>query len=149
MSSFLLKSAVATGVGIFVETKYGPALQPTYGGLSPLFAATPLVLIGVGFFGIAHGMAVGKARAKYMEKAKKDGEENVEDRYGLPNLYAQGTSPNVKAFNAVQRSHQQIFETYTQMVLFGLAGAVEFPIATACATTMYAVGRVIFSVNYA
>eukprot|EP00523_Entomoneis_sp_CCMP467_P008141 CAMPEP_0168740752 /NCGR_PEP_ID=MMETSP0724-20121128/12150_1 /TAXON_ID=265536 /ORGANISM="Amphiprora sp., Strain CCMP467" /LENGTH=196 /DNA_ID=CAMNT_0008788215 /DNA_START=34 /DNA_END=624 /DNA_ORIENTATION=+ len=147
--AMLLKYVAAAGVGAFVETKYGPAVQPTGpSGTSPLFAATPLILIGVGFYSLALGFEVGKGRKKYMDLAKEDGEENVEDRYGLPNLYAQGTSKHAKAFNALQRSHQHIFENLTSVSIFGLAGALEFPICTALSTLGYAIGRVIFSNNY-
>uniref|UniRef100_A0A6U2YMJ0 Glutathione transferase n=1 Tax=Entomoneis paludosa TaxID=265537 RepID=A0A6U2YMJ0_9STRA len=148
-TGFMIKSFAAAGIGAFVETKYGPSLQPTGpAGLSPLFAATPLVLIGVGFYTLTMGMEVGKARNKYMELAKKDGEKEVEERYGLPNLYAQGTSKHAKAFNAVQRAHQHIFETFTTVSIFGLAGALELPICTAISTMIYAYGRRIFSNNY-
>ena len=137
------------GAGAFVETKYGPSIQMTGpANTSPLFAATPLVFIGLGFFTVAFGLKVGKARMTYMEKAKKDGEENVEERYGLPNLYAQGTSPNAKAFNCIQRAHQHIFENYTFALVFGLAGALEFPIASVLSSAVYAAGRMIFSSNY-
>lgn len=73
--------------------------------------------------------------------ARKDGEKDVDERYLLPNLYAQGTSKNVKAFNCVQRSHQHIFETFTTVVVGGLAGAVTFPVCTAVSTFLYAIGE--------
>ena len=57
------------------------------------------------------------------------------------NLYAQGTSKHVLAFNCVQRSHQQIFETFTQTVVSGLVGAVTFPLCTSISTMMYALGE--------
>ncbi|KAL7568989.1 hypothetical protein ACA910_021280 [Epithemia clementina (nom. ined.)] len=147
--SILIRGGLLAAVGAFVETKYGPSVQLTGpGGTNPLFFATPLVFIGVGFFSLAFGMEVGKARRKYEALAKKDGEENVEERYALPNLYAQGTSKHAKAFNAVQRAHQHIFESFTSTLLFGLAGAMEFPIAAALSSLAYATGRVIFSTNY-
>lgn len=64
--------------------------------ISPAFAYTPMILIGMGFWSVAHGMSVSQARTKYMELAKKDGEKDVEERYGFPNLYAQGTSKHVR-----------------------------------------------------
>jgi len=63
-------------------------------------------------------------------------------------LYAQGTSKHVKAFNCVQRSHQHIFETFTTVVLGGVAGAVTFPICTSISTLAYAVGRYYLSKGY-
>jgi len=86
-------------------------------------------------------MVVGMARKKYMDAAKEDGEDNVEERYGLPNLYAQGTSKHARAFNCVQRSHQHIFEGFTQVCVSGLIAAVSFPIVTSMTTLLYAVGR--------
>merc|ERR1711971_1171824 len=59
------------------------------------------------------GMKVGAARSKYSALAEKDGEKEIAERYQLPNLYAQGTSKHARAFNCVQRSHQQILETFT------------------------------------
>ena len=150
MSSRLLTALAMAGAGAVVETKYGPSVERSGpGGLNPLFAATPLIFVGLGFFSLGLGIEVGKARTKYMELAKKDGEDNVEERYALPNLYAQGTSKHAKAFNAVQRAHQHIFESFTSCVVFSLAGALEFPIATAMGSLVYATGRVIFSTNYA
>ena len=78
---------------------------------------------------------------KYAELARKDGEKDVDERYLLPNLYAQGTSKHARAFNCIQRSHQHIFETFTTVVIGGLAGAVTFPICSAVSTFMYAVGK--------
>merc|ERR1712150_264365 len=94
------------------------------------------------------GFEVGKGRVKNIEQAKNDGEEDVEERYALPNLYAQGTSANTKAYNAMQRAHQHIFENFTTASIFAMAGALEFPISTALSTVGYAVGRIIFSSNY-
>ncbi|KAK1739164.1 hypothetical protein QTG54_010480 [Skeletonema marinoi] len=116
---------------------------------SQLTAITPCILIGTGLWTLAHGFTVGKARIKYATLAKKDGETNVDERYLLPNLYAQGTSKHVRAFNCIQRSHQQIFETYTTVVLSGVMGAISFPICTAVSTFVYAVGRYQLSTGYA
>jgi hypothetical protein len=149
-ASYLIKSLGLAGVSCLVESKYGPSVQRSGpGGLSPLFAATPLILSLLGMFTLAHGMSVGGARTKYMEKAKKDGEKDVEERYGLPNLYAQGTSHNVRAFNCIQRSHQHIFETFTWACLTSTAAALSFPISAAFSTLVYAAGRVVLSKSYA
>lgn len=117
----------------------------TFGNLSDahseqITAATPAILLGTGFWALMHGFVVGRARSKYADLAKKDGEKYVDERYMLPNLYVQGTSKHAKALNCVQRSHQQIFETYTQAVLGGLAGMISFPICTSISSLMYAVG---------
>ena len=105
-------------------------------------------MIGTGFWALMHGFKVGRARSKYADLAKKDGEESVDERFMLPNLYAQGTSKHVKAFNCIQRSHQQIFETYTTCCVSALVGAVSFPVCTSLSTLMYAVGRYYLSRGY-
>ena len=107
------------------------------------------ILIGTGLWTLAHGFTIGKARLKYANLAKKDGEPNVDERYLLPNLYAQGTSKHVRAFNCIQRSHQQIFETFTTVVLSGIMGCISFPICTALSTFTYAIGRYQLSKGYA
>ena len=66
----------------------------------------------------------------------------------ISNLYAQGTSKHVRAFNCVQRSHQHIFETFTTAAVSGLAGAVTFPITTAVSTLMYSVGKISCYIAY-
>jgi hypothetical protein len=150
MSSIIWKSCAAAGTGIFLETKYGPSLSSAGpSGMLSLYSVTPLILIGTGFWSLAYGMVVGKARAKAIEDAKADGEKDVEERYGLPNLYAQGTSKHALTYNAVQRSHQHIFETFGTVVLTAMVGAFSFPISTALSTLTYAVGRVAFSNAYA
>ena len=65
------------------------------------------------------------------------------------NLYAQGTSPHVRAFNCIQRSHQHIFETFTTAALSGLVGSMVFPITTGISTLMYSIGRYYLSMGYA
>lgn len=130
--------------GSIAESK----LAPKDSLLSPYSGIAPLVLIGTGFWITMHGMAVGHARKKYMDLAKQDGETEVEERYDLPNLYAQGTSKHVRAFNCAQRSHQHIFETWTQCCLASCVGMLQFPITSAFLTTLYAVGRYTLSTDY-
>lgn len=145
MASFLVKSFGVSALGALAESKYGPKGDVK----SALCGITPLILIGTGFWSITHGMAVGKARQHYMELAKKDGEADVEERYGLPNLYAQGTSKHALAFNCVQRSHQQIFESFPQLMLSAMVGAIHYPICAAVSALVYSVGRISFSRGYA
>ncbi|KAL7527157.1 hypothetical protein ACHAWF_002058 [Thalassiosira exigua] len=143
----VLVCAGAASLGGFVELSYGSSFVSSHG--SNLMAVTPAILIGTGFWTLAHGFKVGRARTKYAELAKKDGEKDVDERFSYPNLYAQGTSKHVRAFNCVQRSHQQIFETFTTAVVGGMAGAVTFPICTSISTLIYAVGRYYLSKGYA
>jgi len=150
MSILVVKSAALVLAGTFAETKFSTA-NNTNGpaGLSSVYGVTPAIFSGLSFWILVHGMKVGAARTKYMELAKKDGEKEVEERYDLPNLYAQGTSKHVLSFNCVQRSHQHIFETFTGAVLTGMVGAVQYPLTTAVATCIYAVGRISLSNGYA
>lgn len=143
MASFLFKSAGVALGATYVEKLYGPKDPEN------LFGATTVLLIGTGLWSVLHGMKVGKARSKYMELATKDGEEDVEHRYALPNLYVQGISKHARAFNAIQRSHQHIFETFPQLALSAMVGALNFPITAALSTLVYVAGRVAFSNGYA
>ena len=72
----------AASIGGFVELSYGSSFVSSYG--SQLTAITPAILIGTGFWTLAHGFKVGKARTKYAELAKKDGEKDVDERFLLP-----------------------------------------------------------------
>jgi glutathione S-transferase len=146
--SMMAQCAGMAVTGSLLETKYAPNTAGP-GGLSSYFALTPAVLMTTGLWIISYGMKVGQARKKAIDQAKKDGEENVIERYGLPNLYAQGTSKNAIQFNCVQRSHQQCFEHYTQAVVTGLMGAVSYPLLTAGSSLLYFVGRRAFSTGYA
>ena len=152
MASHLMQSLVTAGIGMYVESKMSPTIfaPPPEGQIiSPLFFATPAILLGVGFFTLVHGTKVGSARRKYMELAKKDGEANAEERYSYPNLYVDGNTKHARAFNAVQRSHQHILETFPSAILGGCLGATQFPLCAACATLTYAIGRIVFSTSYA
>lgn len=145
MASLLAQCGV-TACGLsYMESKFAPKGK----GNLQYYAATPALLIGMGLWVTTFGMKVGAARRKYKELAEKDGETEVEERYALPNLYAQGTSKHARAFNCVQRAHQQIFETFPQVILSSLVAAWNFPISTALATTVYCAGRVAFSNGYA
>lgn len=150
MSIIVVTSVSAGLAGPILETRYGPNLGDGPFGLPRLFGLTPLALTGISFWILTHGLLkVGKARKKYSDLAKKDGEKDVDERYALPNLYAQGTSKHAKAFNCVQRSHQQIFETFPQHCLLSMVGALHYPISTACSTLVYAAGRITMSRCYA
>jgi len=106
-SLLILNSAGAATLGMYIEVMHGPFLSTIApSGMAAWFAATPLVLVGTELWSLVQGQKVGQARSEAVDAAQKDGEKDVEARYGLPNLYAQGTSNHVKKFNAVQRSHQ-------------------------------------------
>lgn len=117
---------------------------------SPYNGITPLLWTVFHFWTIYHGfVVVGRARGKYSQLAKEDGEEQVDERYLLPNLYVQGTSKHAKAFNCIQRSHQHIFETLSQMITFSFIGWINYPISSSIITSIYMIGRVHLSNGYA
>lgn len=95
------------------------------------------------------GFATGKARSKYIKLAIKDGEKDVEERFAYPNLYAQGTSKHVRAFNCVQRSHQQVLESFTGYVLTTLFAAIMYPITAAVFASLWWYSRTIWVASYA
>lgn len=142
-----LLSSVLSFACAYFETKHTPTLAPHE--LSLYYPITPLILTLMAFWILSHGFVVGAARSKYMTLAKKDSEKDIPERYALPNLYAQGTSQHVRAFNCVQRSHQHIFETWPTTILTSMIGAVVFPISVACFTGMLFIGRMSFTRAYA
>jgi len=146
----IIKSLGASLLGAYVETKYGPDLGSGPLGLPTLFGVTPLSLTAISFWSLLHGfLVVGRARSKYIKLAKEAGEKEVDERYALPNLYAQGTSQYAMAFNCIQRSHQHIFETFTTICVTSVIGAVHYPICTAITTLSYGAGRIALSNGYA
>ena len=146
----MVKCFAAGLAGTYLETNFGPTLGTGSLGLPRLFGVTPAILTGTSFWVLMHGFfVVGKSRAKYMKLAEEDGEKEVEERYGLPNLYAQGTSKHARAFNCIQRSHQHILETFPIICMISLVGAVHYPITAATATFAYALGRYNMSTGYA
>jgi MAPEG family len=154
MADLLLKTAAATLLGTYVETKYAPryidlSRRNEY-GLSPLAGLAPMIMLGTSFWTVIFGFkSVNAARAKSKELANADGEADVEARYGLPNLYAQGTSKNVKAFNCAQRAHQHIFENLNMVVFGSTLAAIHYPICAAISAGVYSMGRIIISNAYA
>jgi hypothetical protein len=150
MSMIMVKSFAVGLAGPLLESKFAPDLGAGSLGLPKLFGVTPLVLTGISFWALLHGFTVvGQSRKKFIEMAKKDGEKDVEERYDLPNLYAQGTSKHAKAFNCIQRSHQHIFETFPYFCMVSILGAVHYPIMAALGTVTYGIGRLSLSNGYA
>ena len=138
MAAKIFGVAIPTAIGgiLFergVLTKLLPTLfeASTVAGLPKAFGLTLGALTASGFWLTLYGFSVGAARNKYMELAKKDGEKDCEERYSLPNLYVDGNTKNSKAFNCVQRSHQQAFETLPQLYAFTLTAGLCFPVTAA------------------
>jgi hypothetical protein len=105
--------------GIFVEralcTKIPSLSEPSssFPSLPRSFGVFVAVLTAFNFWTLTYGLSVGATRKKYKEMAEKNGEKDTEVRYSLPNLYVDGNTKPARAFNCVQRSHQQIMESLT------------------------------------
>ena len=158
MVSRLFGTAVpCAAVFAYLERFVLPALLPSLyapsallGGAVSRAVGVPLLVTLVACFWLTmHGFSVGSARAKYMELARKDGEKDVDARYSLPNLYVEGGTKHARAFNAVQRSHQQAFETLPQLLFFTLVALAAFPLAAAANMALWLLGRVVWSRGYA
>jgi uncharacterized membrane protein len=150
MASMMIKSSLMAVTAAVLESKYASSTTLEGSALGGVVGVTPMLIVGTGFWAVIHGFTVvGKARKKYMELAKKDGEKEVEERYDLPNLYAQGTSKHARAFNCVQRSHQHIFETFPQTIASAMIGWNIYPISSAIFMAMYSLGRITLSQGYA
>jgi MAPEG family len=151
MAALMLKCVALALGGSYVESRYGPptnAAGPL--GLSTYAGLTPLIFTYMCWWSLSYGfLVVKKARLDAIKQAKKDGEQDVEARYNLPNLYAQGTSKAAATFNCVQRSHQHVLETFTQAVVTSLFASVYYPLASAFNAVLYSVGRHAISNGYA
>jgi len=142
--------------GIAIETKLtfagllGPLSGPSaIAGIPRSFGLVILSLAAYNFWIITYGAAVGSARIKYMDKAIKDGEKDAETRYQLPNLYVVGNTAPARAFNCVQRSHQQILESLSQFNTCALVSGLSFPITTAAMVSLSFAARVVWTKGYA
>lgn len=87
-----------------VLAKYLPALvapSPMLGGVvTTLYGAVVLCnVVGSSFMMLRLSFIPGGARSKFMEKAKKNGDEHAEERFSLPKLYAEGFTQEAKEFN--------------------------------------------------
>jgi MAPEG family len=151
MASLLLASATLAFGGSFLEAKFGPtpnADGPL--GLSTYAGLTPLIFTYMCWWSVSYGfLVVGNSRRKAIEQAKKDGEQDVDERYGLPNLYAQGTSKHARTYNCIQRSHQHVLETFTQALVTSLFASYHYPLTAALNAVLYAIGRQAMSKGYA
>ena len=158
MSTTLLKSIALGVVTSYIETKYiadtplGSSLyETTTASLPRGVGLTSLVLIFTYFWMIYYGFAVvGKARGKYRELAKKDGEKNADRAYGFPHLYVMASdSKHALAFNCVQRSHQQIMETLPGYLVVSLISAVHFPLTASLLCSLWLYSRMVWAAGYA
>lgn len=156
IAGFILKTALPVAAAAYGESTYlRPALPFLYSASSVLpflpraYGAVILSnVIGSTFVLFALGFKVGRARSSMKEKAKKDGDENAEERYSYPKLYAEGFSHAAKVFNCVQRGHQQALETYTSFVLMSLVAGIKYPLAAALGGVIWGISRLSWADGY-
>merc|ERR1712154_389314 len=79
---------------IFLTKKYAsrsPAFAPvTTLALPRLYGMVLANTVAGAFVMFFLGLKVGMCRKDFQEKAKKEGDENAEERYGSPKMYAEG-----------------------------------------------------------
>jgi len=80
------------------------------------------------------GVNVMKARKRY----------NVE----YPALYASDSHPQAKAFNCVQRGHQNTLENYPQFLLMLGLGSIQYPLISSIGGAIWLLGRVAYFHGY-
>eukprot|EP00548_Thalassiothrix_antarctica_P002497 CAMPEP_0194147196 /NCGR_PEP_ID=MMETSP0152-20130528/22581_1 /TAXON_ID=1049557 /ORGANISM="Thalassiothrix antarctica, Strain L6-D1" /LENGTH=193 /DNA_ID=CAMNT_0038847907 /DNA_START=58 /DNA_END=636 /DNA_ORIENTATION=+ len=146
---FLQGGFIAFGL-TFVEKRLLPVsfLDDTVNNITRSYGILLLILSVCAFWTILCGTSIGKAREKYMELAKKDGEKDPELRYALPNLYVEGNTVHARAFNCVQRSHQQILETLPQYLLFSAIAGISFPLTTSASCLLWLYARIVWAKGY-
>ena len=66
-----------------------------------------------------------------------------------PKLYAEGDSASAKAFNCVQRGHQNALEGLSNFLALLLSASIFYPRASAAAALVYNVGVVRYMNGYA
>jgi hypothetical protein len=143
-TQMLIQAMAMAWVGGFVEKNLIPSIyltEPSSVGTPRAFGFVVATLTVTFMWLLTHSMTVGAARNKYKELASKDGEKDVELRYSLPNLYVDGRSKHARAFNCVQRSHQQILETLTMYVFVACAAGIQFPLFTTIICALSLVSR--------
>jgi len=83
------------------------------------------------------------------KQQKKKGDADAEARFSYPKLYAEGFSAEAKAFNCVQRGHQQALETYPVFVVLSIIGGLAHPIASSLGGLLWCLARVGWAKGYA
>jgi len=80
------------------------------------------------------GINVMKARKRY----------NVD----YPALYANDSNPQGKAFNCVQRGHQNTLENYPQFLLLLGLGSIQYPLVSSIGGAIWLLGRLAYFHGY-
>ena len=94
------------------------------------------------------GSAVGQARSRFQEAAKKEGKED-ERNFKVPKLYAEGFSDLAEKFNCIQRGHQQALETHHIFLVSAIIGGVAYPVTCTIAGLLWCRGRLVWAKGYA
>jgi hypothetical protein len=122
--------------------------SPNVPGVTKGFGLLLAIMFVYTFWLTMLGFSVGGKRKTFKELAKKDGEKMVEERYSLPNLYVEGNTKWAKAFNCVQRSHQQQLETLPQFFFcLAVAGPI-FPLTSSLLALMSLLCRYVWAAGY-
>lgn len=69
--------------------------------------------------------------------------------FGCHIVVEEGVSKNVRAFNCVQRSHQQILESFTGYCMTVLFSGIVFPVTTTVFATLWLYSRSLWVAGYA
>ena len=154
MILIVLQSLAYALGGSYAEKKYLATRYPALyeksdtTGMTYAFDLCIVSLVMYHFWLFNYGMSIGSLRNKYKEKARKDGEKDVDARYSYPNLYVAGGTKHANAFNCAQRSHQQQLETVAAFTLFALTAALSFPVVATVASIIYTISRRIWAKGY-
>ena len=71
-------------------------------------------------------------------------------RFGVeyPSLYADSSHKNAKAFNCVQRAHQQTLEWMAPVQILTASTGLVFPLAAAVSCGVWTVGKMLYIQGY-
>uniref|UniRef100_A0AAV1V329 Glutathione S-transferase 3, mitochondrial n=1 Tax=Peronospora matthiolae TaxID=2874970 RepID=A0AAV1V329_9STRA len=103
--------------------------------LQPAHGFVPLLIVGLLFVNLWAGILVGKARK----------------RYGIeyPQMYAEKSDKNAKAFNCVQRGHQNILENIPIFLALLFTSSIYRPQIAATAGLFRILGFIMYMRGYA
>jgi len=150
--AFLIFSVAA----LFVETVILKRRLPRLYTKSPISTNIPVAYGMVMFFNVIASCIVLKAlavrsmiaRQLCKERAAQQGDKDAEQRFGYPNVYAEGFSEQAKLFNCVQRCHQHALETFTPYIVGSIIGGTQFPVTCCIGGLLWCVGRLVYSRSY-
>uniref|UniRef100_M4B3X4 Glutathione S-transferase 3, mitochondrial n=1 Tax=Hyaloperonospora arabidopsidis (strain Emoy2) TaxID=559515 RepID=M4B3X4_HYAAE len=103
--------------------------------LQPAHGFVPLLIVGLLFVNVWAGILVGKARK----------------RYGIeyPQMYAEKNDKNAKAFNCVQRGHQNVLESIPIFLALLFTSSIYRPQIAAMAGLFRILGFIMYMRGYA